>query len=499
MLSARGGPRSADEVGYALYLGLLTVLVVAIPLLRAMVLALADAESIAVLASPGARSTLVAGTVTLAGVALLVGPVRGPVLPSPFLVDFLVGSALARRVTLLRPFQVSAAVLAGLAVLTASVVSVTLLVGGLLPPGADALAAAAVIVLGCVAAAVILCVVWLAGQSLARRVTVPVGVALLAAAGTFAASGVGASGGLLGPVSATVSWVTVALVLAALALTLLCLPVVPRLLEGLQAVDLMRQARRWQSIGTLIQTGDVAGAAGALRTPPARGRRDRLALSGPLPVAVVQRDLGAARRFPVRTLAGSLAIAGAGWLQGGIWVASPGGEWPLAVAGALAGYLGAGVWCDGLRAAAENAGPASIYGRSGLTMIGCHAIVPALAVLALGTAGLAVAAATGAAFSWPAVGWWALTALFITLLRVFDCLKGPLPIGLLLPVPTPVGDVSILNVIAWQADAVILLLAGAAGLTVLATGSLWVGVAWLVVACGAVTVLAVRRLRSLNA
>ena len=140
-------------------------------------------------------------------------------------------------------------------------------------------------------------------------------------------------------------------------------------------------------------------------------------------------------------------------------------------------------------------------------MIGCHAIVPALALLVLGTVGLAAAGVTvpvDAALPWLALPglalpWWALVAVFITLLRVFDSLRGPLPIGLLLPVPTPVGDVSILNVIAWQADALILLLAGAAGLTVLATQSGWASVAWLVVACGVVAVLMVRRLRSLRA
>ena len=496
VLSTRGGPRSADEIGYSLYLGVLTVLLVAVPLLRAMVLGVADAQSLAQLASPEAPSRLAAGAVALAGLALLVGPIRGPVLPGPFVVEFLVGSALARRVTLLRPLLVSAAVLAGLAVLTAGVVSAALMVGGLLPATVDALAGAGLIVLGCAAFAVILCVVWLAGQSLPRRWTLPVGAALLAA------GGVGVVLLRFGPAPAHLPGLSLPVVLATLALALLCLPLIPRLLERLLAADLMRQARRWQSIGTLLQTGDVAGAAGALRTPPARGRRDRIALSGPLPVAVVQRDFVAAKRFPVRMLAGSLAIAAAGWLQGGVWAAPPGGAWPLAVAAALAAYLGVGVWCDGLRSAAENAGPSSIYGRSGLTMIGCHAIVPALALLVLGTLGLAAAGLTvpdGAALPGSALPWWALVAVFITLLRVFDSLRGPLPIGLLLPVPTPVGDVSILNVIAWQADALILLLAGAAGLTVLAPQSGGASVAWLVVGCGLVTALLVRRLRSLHA
>ncbi|QYF74560.1 hypothetical protein [Cryobacterium sp. PAMC25264] len=468
----------------------------AVPLLRAMVLGVADAENLAVLVSPEASSRLAAGAVALAGVALLVGPVRGPVLPGPFVVEFLVGTALARRVTLLRPFLVSAAVLAGLAVLAAGVVSAALIVGGLLPATVDALADAGLIVLGCAASAIFLCVVWLAGQSLPRRWTLPVGAALLAA------GAVGVALLRLGPEPADLAGMSVPVVLATLAPVLLCLPLIPRFLDRLQAADLMRQARRWQSIGTLLQAGDVAGAAGALRTPPTRGRRDRIALSGPLPVAVVQRDLGAARRFPLRMLAGSLAIAAAGWLQGGVWAAPPGGAWPLAVAAALAAYLGVGVWCDGLRSAAENAGPSSIYGRSGLTMIGCHAIVPALALFVLGTLGIAAAGLTvadGAALSGAALPWWALVAVFITLLRVFDSLRGPLPIGLLLPVPTPVGDVSILNVIAWQADAVILLVAGAAGLTVLATQTGGTSVAWLVVACGLAAGLAVRRLRSLTA
>lgn len=498
VLSARGGPRSADEVGYALYAGVLTVLLVALPLVRAMVLGIADARGLALLVSPDAPSAVAACAAALAGLTLLAGPVRGPVLPSPVVVEFLVGSALPRRLTLLRPFLVSTTVLAGLAAFAAGVVSAALMVGGLLPVNADALAGAGLIVLGSAASAIVLGVVWLAGQSLPRGWTMPFGV-------TLAIGGaVGVSPLALGTAPVTIPGpvfvVLTALVLLCL-IVLLCLPLISRLLECLRAADLMRQARRWQSIGTLLQTGDVAGAAGALRTPPARGRRDRIALSGPLPVAVVQRDLGAARRFPVRTLTGSLAIAAAGWLQAGVWFVPPGGVWPLAVAAALAAYFGVGVWCDGLRSAAENAGPSSIYGRSVLTMLGCHAIVPALALLMLGSLGIGAVAATETVLTWPVGGWWAMTAGFITLLRVFDCLRGPLPIGLLLPVPTPLGDVSILNVIAWQADALILLLVGAAGLTVLAVqpGVMAVSAGWLVGAYGLVAVLLLRRLRSLNA
>jgi hypothetical protein len=49
-----------------------------------------------------------------------------------------------------------------------------------------------------------------------------------------------------------------------------------------------------------------------------------------------------------------------------------------------------------------------------------------------------------------------LSALLLVLVRVYDSAKGPLPLVLMAPVPTPAGDASALVIAAWQADAVIL-------------------------------------------
>lgn len=61
--------------------------------------------------------------------------------------------------------------------------------------------------------------------------------------------------------------------------------------------------------------------------------------------------------------------------------------------------------------------------------------------------------------------WWVLLSVFTVTVRVYDSEKGPLPILLLMSIVTPVGDLSVLNVPLWQADAVLLALILGGGLS----------------------------------
>ena len=70
----------------------------------------------------------------------------------------------------------------------------------------------------------------------------------------------------------------------------------------------------------------------------------------------------------------------------------------------------------------------------------CSVLVPALVALA---AGVDVAAAV-AVFSATIVG-----------VRAYDATKGPLPIELMMPVPTPAGDASSIGIWLWQSDALL--------------------------------------------
>ncbi|MFC5930438.1 hypothetical protein D6T64_18720 [Cryobacterium melibiosiphilum] len=494
VLAARSGAsaRTAGDTGYLIYLVFLTVVLVAVPAAVSIVRGVAQPQVLAALDSPGSYRVVAVVAALLAATALLLGRTRGAVVPSPFLTEFLVGSDLPRNSTLRRAFMATATVLAG------SVVTVAgLVIGARIVGGEAASVSMVLVVFGFLAFAIVLAVLWLMGQGLPRRITVTLAVAVIAAGPLAGSDGVlwVTPGGWLAVLwqslgaGTPVWWPAIAL-----ALSLLSLLAVPALLNNLRGSEIMAQSRRWQSIGTLVQTGDIAGASGALRDPPTRGRRIRIPLAGPLPWAILRRDLAAVCRFPLRIAVGSLALVSAGWLTATTSTAPDGLTWLTALAGASIGYLAVGVYCDGLRNAAENAGPGSMYGRSALTMIGCHSLLPCVAALAFGGLGVLVAGASGTAFPW-----WLLLAVFIVLVRVLDSAKGPMPITLLLPVPTPLGDVSILNAIVWQADALLIIVAVAGGLTVNFHAHGLGAAVWLALAAVGVAAGALRRIRALGA
>ena len=80
----------------------------------------------------------------------------------------------------------------------------------------------------------------------------------------------------------------------------------------------------------------------------------------------------------------------------------------------------------------------------------------------------------------------------------FDAAKGPLPILLLMPVPTPLGDASSLNVLLWQSDAILLALLVGGGLTALAPVAPGAAVVLLAVVLVIVAALGFARLRKLS-
>ncbi|HEY5221837.1 MAG TPA: hypothetical protein VIJ18_02140 [Microbacteriaceae bacterium] len=158
---------------------------------------------------------------------------------------------------------------------------------------------------------------------------------------------------------------------------------------------------------------------------------------------------------------------------------------------------------DGLRDSSANATGASLYGRAIGPRTISHALAPAATAIVFGGVGaglarLAGAERTGSAAS---VAWWILLAAFIVIVRVYDSAKGPLPVFLLTPVVTPAGDLSVLNVLLWQSDAVLLTLALGGGLTVAfysGAAGVVVAVIWLVLGGGVIALLARRRLRVMS-
>ncbi|MFT2690057.1 hypothetical protein [Clavibacter zhangzhiyongii] len=155
----RGGASPMD-LAYALYAGALTVLIVGIPVLRAVVLELAEPDAAAALLTHGpSAATAVAG---LAAAALvLAGGARGPALLSPFLTAALAGGDLPRAAVLARPFARAVLASAALAGLVALLPGLGLLVAGRAEPWPVVAWTAGGALLG-----VVLACCWLAGQRL---------------------------------------------------------------------------------------------------------------------------------------------------------------------------------------------------------------------------------------------------------------------------------------------------------------------------------------------
>lgn len=465
---ARGEGSSRGDVVYAVYAGVMVAAIVGVPIVRAVVLSLAEPEASAVLVDVGPT---VSGTVFALACAAFVafGGVRGPALLSPFLVFAVAGGGHPRRRTLLRPvvrsvllLAVAAAGIALLPALVAAGVGDATVGGAIAFAGAGALVG--VVCGGC----------WLLGQRVTAAVRAWIVVGVLATWavwvvvpgsagvlpwGWFASlfpSGDGV-GGEVDVADAALGWGALGglgvLATAALAVT-------PMLLDGLRGPVLLSQAQRWQTAGTLAFTGDLSMAMGEFRAVPRRGRRLAAIGGGGLALMFARRDLVGSLRTPAR-----FALACAGCVGFGLLItvavgASGPGVWIAACAAAIVGFLALGVWSDGFRHVAEVASAPPLYGVSTLRLLGLHAALPVVGGVVFSGVGVGVGGVVlgGAEVgpTWSALVAAVLCVLLLVLVRMYDSAKGPLPLALMAPVPTPAGDASALVVAAWQADAVIL-------------------------------------------
>ena len=92
------------------------------------------------------------------------------------------------------------------------------------------------------------------------------------------------------------------------------------------------------------------------------------------------------------------------------------------------------------------------------------------------------------------------TTLVLVLIRAYDSAKGLLPIALLTtPIPSPVGDPTVLLILAWQADALLMAsITGAVIVAQVATGNLGAVIILLACAIAALLWLTKRRLTALS-
>lgn len=457
----RGDARTTGDVAYVVYATVLVVAIVVVPLVRGVVVGLSGPEVIGVLAAPpAARGAGVVVGLLLAALVLL-GQVRGPALTTPFFTVAVAGTDLPRRLTLRRPFCTAATLL------LASSVLVTAVLAWVLHDAAGASASAAgALVLGAAALGLLAAVTWLLGQRLGPARAAWLAGTLAAVTGLHAlvpAVGILAPGGwfaALWPVTGAVpSWAEPLALPVLVATALLSVAAVPRLLDALGGVELLAQARRWETAGTSVSAGDLAGALGQLRPPPRTGRTWWAVRGRSTVTRFLVRDLVGALRTPARAVGGALSLV----LAGALLAAGLEGTGPLgrvaAAGGAVVGYLALGVVSDGFRHAAEAAAAPALYRHSTGGLFALHAALPTACALFLTGVGAAAVAGPDLVVG-PAV---AALGCFLVLVRARDSAKGPLPPQLLTPVPTPAGDASGVAIVVWQADALIVSALVAAG------------------------------------
>jgi len=155
-------------------------------------------------------------------------------------------------------------------------------------------------------------------------------------------------------------------------------------------------------------------------------------------------------RTPLRPAAALIALAtsGVGWQ----WFAQQqdGPRWVLALGAGLLALAALGAFADGFREAADTAGRPALYGRTPGQLLLLHLPLPLLAgaIVPPVAAMIAGSSLRDAAFV-------ATIGVVLVTVRAYDATKGPMPIELMMPVPTPAGDASAIGMWAWQTDALL--------------------------------------------
>jgi hypothetical protein len=461
VLVARGSARTVGSSAMRAYLVLFIILIVVIPVVRALVVALSAPLSISLITAETTPAVVAVGAVALVLAAGCVGSTRGAIVPRPAFVHFVVQSPLSARVTLRWPLVAAHILTAAAFATAAAVVCGALAVAGLtVNPLAATLFIAAAAAYG-----MLLVAAWLAGQASA---SVRVGAWIALGATVVASAVIAVSGGAtevaewMRAATETVATGDVVLTTVGLAVSIViawvCAAGTSALLARLRSTELMTQGQIWASAGVMARTGDVRGSLERIRMP-ARHRPRRVGLrNGCLAWLIVKRDATGTVRHPIRLGIGICSALLAGVL---VALALSGGPAIGAFIGAVSGmlgYLSAGAFTDGVRAHADNIGAPALFGTAAHPLAMLHLVFPAIVSCVVVKAGAILAFASVHSVLPIALIAAPVFALVMVALRGVSAVKGPLPVTLLLPVPTPVGDVSILFALAWSFDGLLIAL-----------------------------------------
>lgn len=478
VLRGRRDRADASEVSYRIYLAVMLAIIVGAPLVRGLVLWNLDA-----LPEPGSTpaATLGAALTLLTALCVLAGAQGGPARAGLPQIDLLYTSAIPRRRLLAAPIARAVALGTGVGMFGAGIIVATRLVRG----DIDAQLIVA-LALGGAALGAFAAIGMLLGQ-LGRAVRWPLAAALAALAALQL--GVGVSGdpwswvaglvvrpgdveghgdvaGLGRADSGSLLWGAGLLAVAALLLTIIS----PWIAARLRWEALREQAAQWDAIGVSAVSGDPKAALARLGAPVWLGRRWRLRPSPHLTLAIIARDLLGLRRTPARSLLAfaGVAAASAMWCLGlGAGDASSADPdfMRAAALGApamLLAYVALQSWCRGLATAADGAGSVSLLPAAPEALISRHLIVSLIFGVLASVFGAVAAlwwfSAVGVRAGAPMFGAGPIIAASGVLvavalsLRVLASLKGTIPMRILAPVPTPVGDASGINVLLWTLD-----------------------------------------------
>ncbi|WP_263310617.1 hypothetical protein [Brachybacterium atlanticum] len=494
----RSRARTRGDLLYLLYVVTMGAVVLGLPALLSTGRALAREDVLALLLSAGAPPTAIALSLAVAAGLVGLGAVRGPALLPPFFTATLAGGPLPRGRVLRRPFARALLLPLLAAALPAVLVAATLMAADRTGPGTAALLALAGVGVGLLWGGA-----WSAGQllrSTPRRLLLlllGLGAAIAAAPPLLAvrelARGMWSQSAAPsdGPVAA---W-AVGLAAAGAAGVALC----AALLGRLRGTELAAQAARWEAATTSATATDLAGAAGAFRALPAAGRRLRAIGGGPTVLLYARRDAVAWLRTPDRCAGGALAVLlGAVALGGAPLLPGP-AAWTVLLLGALSLRTGAGAFVDGIRHGVHTLGAPPLLGQRAGRQLLLHAAAPGLLLVALGALGGTLVAVVGGGAGSGSVLLPVAVAATVLAARAWEAAKGTMPLALATPIPTPQGDLSVLVMLAWQADAVVVPLLGAAALLLVlpsGPGAVLLAAAVLV---GLLVLLTRRRLRELQA
>ncbi|UOQ61150.1 hypothetical protein MUN76_04040 [Leucobacter rhizosphaerae] len=471
VLRGRRDRADASEVSYRIYLAVMLVIIVGAPLVRGLVLWMLEALPVPGTTPSEALAAVLTG---LTALCVLAGAQGGPARTGLPQLDLLHTSAIPRRRLLAAPVARALALGAGLGMFVAGIVVATRLLRADLDP-----ALAVALLLGGAGLGVLAAFGMLLGQ-VGRGVRWGVAGALAGLAALQLAGWVGDAdgGGLAGPVDPW-SWVAglvfaaadpgrsapVLLLAGLLAVVAMILAMLaPRMAARLRWEALREQAARWDAIGISAMSGDPKAALARLGAPVRVGRRLRVRPTAHLTLTLLSRDLLGVIRTPARSLLALIGVTAAaaiwGIAVGGGAGAAAGTDPDLLVVGTLGAvavllaYAALQPWCRGLATAADGAGSPGLLPATPQGLLLRHLQLPLLLGLlaaALGGGALVVSGWGAAPTAVAPVSAGALVGTALAL-RVLSSLKGTIPMRLLAPVPTPVGDASGINVLLWTLD-----------------------------------------------